>query len=104
MRQIIISAIGLAIIAAGFLGMNRMGAIEKPEREKAVKNNPSVFTQKVINVNNSISVTASGNLAARDRIELFSEVQGIFEYSSASFKPGAYYKSGAVLWQQTASV
>jgi len=46
-----------------------------------------------------IFITASGNLSARDRIEIFSEVQGIFDFSANQFKPGVYYKKGAVLMQ-----
>lgn len=97
MRQIIISVIGLAIIALGFFGMKKMAATEKPVRPKEVRAIPTVFTQQVKNGSTPVTVTASGNLAARDRIEIFSEVQGIFEYSSKAFKPGMYYKSGSVL-------
>ncbi len=97
MRQVIISAIGILIIAIGFFGMQKMASIEKPVREKEVRAIPSVFTQIVKNGDSPITVTASGNLAARDRIEIFSEVQGIFDYSSNQFKPGVYYKKGAVL-------
>ncbi|MFK8010148.1 MAG: efflux RND transporter periplasmic adaptor subunit [Saprospiraceae bacterium] len=97
LRQIIISVLGILIIAAGFLAKQKMAANKKPEPEKEVRAVPSVFTQKVKNGSSSINITASGNLAARDRIEIFSEVQGIFDYSSNLFKPGVYYKKGAIL-------
>ena len=97
MRQYIISAIGILIIAIGYFGMQKMASTEKPVPEKEVRTVPSVFTQLVKNGSSPISVTASGNLAARDRIEIFSEVQGLFDYSSNQFKPGVYYKKGAVL-------
>ncbi len=97
LRQIIISSFGILIIAAGFFGKQKMADNKKPEPEKEVRAIPAVFTQKVTNGSTSISITASGNLAARDRIEIFSEVQGIFDYSSNLFKPGVYYKKGAVL-------
>ena len=97
MRQIIISILGLLIIALGFFGMKKMAATEKKEPEKEVRAIPTVFTQTVKNGNLPVTVSASGNLAARDRIEIFSEVQGIFEYSSKQFKPGINYKSGSVL-------
>ena len=32
-------------------------------------------------------------------MELYAEVQGIFEYSEQSFKPGIYYKEGSILLQ-----
>ena len=97
MRQIIISLIGLLIIAAGFFAKNHFASREKPAPKKIEKAIPAVFTQVVKNGSTPVNVTASGNLAARDRIEIFSEVQGIFEYSSKSFKPGVNYASGSVL-------
>ncbi len=97
MRQIIISLIGILIIAGGFFAKNHFASREKPAPKKIEKAIPAVFTQVVKNGSTPVNVTASGNLAARDRIEIFSEVQGIFEYSSKSFKPGVNYASGSVL-------
>lgn len=97
MRQIIISAIGILIIAAGFFVKGKFAATEKPERPKEVRAIPNVFTQTVKNGSTPVTVTASGNLAARDRIEIFSEVQGIFEQSAGQFKPGVQYKKGSLL-------
>lgn len=97
MRQIIISLIGVLIIAAGFFAKNEMASREKPESPKVRKAIPTVFTQVVKNGNTPVNVTASGNLAARDRIEIFSEVQGIFEHSDNQFKPGIRYSTGSVL-------
>jgi len=97
MRQIIISVLGILIIGLGYLGMQKLGNTKKPERKKEPRTIPTVFTQKVANSSTAIAVTASGNLAARDRIEIFSEVQGIFDFSAHAFKPGINYRSGEVL-------
>ena len=97
MRQIIISLIGLGIIALGYFGMQKMSATEKPKPKKELRGTPSVFLQKVKNTNTPISISTSGNLAAKERIEIFSEVQGIFNYSDKLFKPGMYYEEGSVL-------
>lgn len=99
LRQIIITAIGLLIIAGGYLGMNKMGSREKPEHPKEERILPTVFTQVVKNGSSPVQVTASGNLMALDRIEIFSEVQGIFEHSARPFKPGIKYTQGEVLMQ-----
>ena len=97
LRKVIVSLIGLAIMALGFFGMQKMASKEKKERPKEEKTIPTVFTKVVKNSDNAITITASGNLAARDRIEIFSEVQGLFENSAHQFKPGVYYKSGELL-------
>jgi hypothetical protein len=97
MRQIIISIIGILIIGGGYYVKQNLAATERPQREKPKKAISKVFTQIVKNEDTPITVTASGNLAAKERIELFSEVQGIFEYSDKAFKPGVSYNSGDVL-------
>jgi len=97
MRQIIISVIGILIIGGGYLAKQKLAATERPEKEQPKKALSKVFTHEVKNKDTAITVTASGNLAAKERIELFSEVQGIFEYSDKSFKPGVSYSKGDVL-------
>jgi len=97
MRQVIISIIGVLIIGGGYLLKEKFAATERPQRQKPKKTLSKVFTQEVKNGDTAIKVTASGNLAAKERIELFSEVQGIFEYSDKQFKPGVSYKDGDVL-------
>ncbi len=97
MRQVIISIIGLLIIGGGYMVKEKFAATERPQREKPKKAISAVFTQTVKNGDTPIKVTASGNLAAKERIEIFSEVQGIFEHSDKPFKPGVSYADGDVL-------
>lgn len=97
MRQIIISAIGILIIVGAVFAKNRMADSKKEPPAKAKPPVPTVFTEVVKNGATPISVTASGTLVARDRVEIFSEVQGIFEYSSNTFEPGIGYRKGSVL-------
>jgi multidrug efflux pump subunit AcrA (membrane-fusion protein) len=99
MRQVIISVLGILIIGGGFLGMKKMASKEKPEPEKVQKATPVVFSEIVKNQDLPITISASGNLEARDRVEIYSEVQGIFEYSAKSYKPGVVYSEGSVLIQ-----
>lgn len=97
MRQIIISIIGILLIGGAILAKNHLAASKKEPPAKAKPPVPTVFTEVVKNGNTPISVTASGSLAARDRLELFSEVQGIFDFSAGAFEPGIGYKKGSVL-------
>ncbi|NNE28119.1 MAG: HlyD family efflux transporter periplasmic adaptor subunit, partial [Saprospiraceae bacterium] len=52
---------------------------------------------KVENRSLPISISSSGSLSAYNRLSLFSEVQGIFDWSAGNFKPGEYYKGGSTL-------
>ena len=97
LRQVIISAVGILIILGALWYKGILAATERPIPPKAKRAIPTVFVQTVKNQNTPITVTASGTLEARDQVDLFSEVQGIFDYSAAGFKPGTYYKKGSVL-------
>lgn len=69
---------------------------KRPAPEKQVK---TVFVDTVRNGPVPISVPANGNLVAKDRVELFAEVQGVFRRSAHPFKPGQRYRRGQVLLQ-----
>ncbi len=66
----------------------------KPKIAKVVK---TVFVDTVKNSTVPITIPANGNLVAKNRLELFSEVQGVFENSSQDFKPGQPYRNGQLL-------
>ncbi len=96
-RKIILSILGLLIIAgAVFLAQKLAGMKEEPVpvEQKTVN---SVYAKTVKNTSTPITLTASGSLAARDRVDLFAEVQGIFESSAKTFKPGSFYSKGQIL-------
>ncbi|MEZ4918541.1 MAG: efflux RND transporter periplasmic adaptor subunit [Saprospiraceae bacterium] len=97
MRQIIISAIGILILVGAIFISRSMANYNRPEAAKENRDKPTVFTQKVENKNIPINVTAGGNLAALNRVEIYAEVQGIFEESAHRFDPGTNYSKGSVL-------
>ena len=66
----------------------------KPVAEKIVK---TVFTQTVSNKLIPIIITANGNLLAKNKIELYAEVQGILVNTSKEFKAGTTYSKGETL-------
>lgn len=78
-----------AILLAQYLINNKKKP--KPKFDKIVK---TVFVNEVKNKEIPIVITASGNLTAKSRIELFAEVQGVLKPSSKEFKPGASYTKG----------
>lgn len=63
----------------------------KPKFNKIVK---TVFTETVENKSIPILITTNGNLVAKNRIEIFSEVQGVLLPTSKEFRPGTSYRKG----------
>lgn len=97
MRKVILSVLGLGIIAASIyfaliIAENKYKV--RPIPRKVVK---TVFVESVKNKTIPIVIPANGNLEAKRRVELYSEVQGIFQPGSVLFKPGQTYRSGQIL-------
>ena len=78
MRNIILSILGvLFIIATVFISKLLIDNKNKP-KPIAAKVIKTVFTDTVNNTTIPIVIPANGNLTAKQRVELYSEVQGIF--------------------------
>lgn len=98
MRKTIISIVsGIILIGTGFFVSNNMAGREKPQRKQPEKVAQSVITQEVLNQTIPTTVYESGILTAKNRIELFAEVQGIMEPTRKEFKPGNSYQLGELL-------
>ena len=97
MRNIILSVLGvLLIVGAVFIGKEISNSKKKqrPPVQKVIK---TVFTDTVKNGNIQIVIPANGNLVAKRRVELYSEVQGIFKPNGKLFRPGQEYRQGQTL-------
>ncbi|WP_067035549.1 efflux RND transporter periplasmic adaptor subunit [Allomuricauda sp. CP2A] len=98
MRKLIISAVVGGIIIFGSLYFAGLIANSKdtgrPESQKVVK---TVFVDTVQNATVPIMVPANGNLRAKKRVELYSEVQGVFRQGSKLFRTGQEYSAGQTL-------
>lgn len=66
----------------------------KPRVNKVIK---TVFTETVENKSIPIIITTNGYLVAKNKIELYSEVQGVLKISSKEFKSGTSYNKGEVI-------
>ncbi|MEO2071114.1 MAG: HlyD family efflux transporter periplasmic adaptor subunit [Zunongwangia sp.] len=96
-RKIILSALGLLLIVGAIFAAKWIidsNVKEDPKIKKVVKN---VFVKTVKNDTVPISIPANGNVSALRKLELYSEVQGIFRSSRHNFLPGQQYKKGQVL-------
>lgn len=96
-RKITLSVIGVLLIIASVFAAKAIidsKTTPKPRPQKIVK---TVFVDTVINGQVPIKVPANGNLIAKQRVELYSEVQGVFRKGDHLFKPGQRYGAGQTI-------
>ncbi|MGB5236488.1 MAG: HlyD family efflux transporter periplasmic adaptor subunit [Flavobacteriaceae bacterium] len=103
MRKIILSILGVLIIVASFYMAMMIVNSKKRTRPEPAKIVKTVFVDTVQNKTIPIMVPANGNLVAKRRVELFSEVQGVFRKGSRLFKAGQPYRKGEVIIKIDAS-
>ena len=97
MRKIILSIIGIAVIALSVVFAKKLIDSKKkpkPVKDKIVK---TVFIDTIQNSDIKIKIPTNGSLKAKRRVELYAEVQGIFKSSYPLFKAGQSYKKGQTL-------
>jgi len=70
---------------------------KKTPKGNAPKNTNTVFVQSIKNSDLPIFIETNGSIKAQERIELFSEVQGVLKPSTKPFKPGQRYQKGELL-------
>jgi len=99
MRKIVLSILGvLIIVAAVFVAKMIIDSktSSRPKVEKVVK---TVFVEQVQNGTIPIVVPANGNLRAKNRMELYAEVQGVFRGGNKLFRTGQKYNKGeSIIW------
>ena len=103
MRKIILSVVGVLLIVGAYFASNLIANNKKEKRpvpEKIVK---TVFIDTVKNSTIQIVIPANGSLSAKRRLELYSEVQGVFKNGGKLFKPGQKYRQGETLIRIDAS-
>ncbi len=104
MRKLIISAVagGVIIFASLYFAGVIAGSKDnrRPSSQKVIK---TVFVDTVKNTTVPIMVPANGNLKAKKRLELYSEVQGVFRFGSKLFRTGQKYSAGQTLIRIDAS-
>ena len=97
MRKVILAILGLLLIAGAIVLGNYFidkNQAPRPTFKKSIK---IVFVKEVKNNEVPIILTANGNLQAKNKIDVFSEVQGVLNASDKAFKPGTKYNKGEIL-------
>ncbi|WP_297696117.1 HlyD family efflux transporter periplasmic adaptor subunit [uncultured Eudoraea sp.] len=97
MRKIILSILGILIIVASFFLAKQIINSKTRPRAKVEKVVKTVFTETVTNRTVPIIVPANGNLMAKRRVELYAEVQGVFQKTNRLFKAGQPYRKGETI-------
>ncbi|MCA0132965.1 efflux RND transporter periplasmic adaptor subunit [Winogradskyella alexanderae] len=94
LRKVILSILGFALILGAILISNNL--IKNKNKPKSVlpKVVKTVFVDTVKNSTIPIVISANGNTVAKRRVELFSEVQGVFKPTGKLFKAGQNYIKG----------
>lgn len=96
-RIIITSILGILVVFGAMQLASKLAASRNIPKPIEIEIITPVSIMEVRNINMPISLKTSGNIVAKNQIEIFSEVTGIFETSDHDFKPGSRYKSGQVL-------
>ena len=97
MRKIILAILGVLVVASAVFFGNQLVEKNRKPKPKFKKQIKTVFVEKVQNVDIPIILSASGNLMAKNRIELFSEVQGVLKPAFKAFKAGTNFTKNETL-------
>jgi len=103
MRKIILTILGVLLIVASVYGAILIVNSRNTSRPRPAKVVKTVFVDTVRNTSIPIIVPANGNLVAKRRMELFAEVQGVFQRSNKLFKAGQAYRKGETVIQINSS-
>ncbi|MEM7573849.1 MAG: efflux RND transporter periplasmic adaptor subunit [Bacteroidota bacterium] len=97
-RRLVVTLVGLTILAGGYYGMNWISSQkETPPERPVVKQLKTVSTRTVENGPIITTLDLQGQLQAYNKIALFAEVGGTIEETGRPFKVGTYFPQGSVL-------
>lgn len=97
MRKFILSVIAIGIIIASGLAAKTIIDSKKAPKSKVKKDIKIVTTDTIQNAVIPIVISANGNLQAKKRVELFSEVTGLFKSTGKLFRTGQPYNAGETI-------
>lgn len=97
MRQYISIFLGLLLIAGAFLGYKKLASSKKDTQPKVKQIVKIAQTVSVKNTTIPLTIITSGILKAKDKIELFTETQGIVLKGTKDFKAGTHFSKGETI-------
>jgi membrane fusion protein (multidrug efflux system) len=94
-RRLLIVA-GILIVVGAYLGMQQLAGLKEEAPRKANEiRTKSVAVAPVQNETLATTLEVQGQLAAFDKVDLFSEVGGLLLSTAKSFKVGTYFAKGS---------
>lgn len=96
-RKVIITVLSVVILVGGFFGAKKIADSKKPPEKKIEKTVTTVFTSNVENGAIQVELPVTGSLKAKNRVDLFSEVQGVMLPDGGKFKAGTAFSAGQSL-------
>ncbi|MBT3384137.1 MAG: HlyD family efflux transporter periplasmic adaptor subunit [Prolixibacteraceae bacterium] len=97
MRKYISIILGITLIAISVLIAVVFIKNSDKKKSKIAKTTKTVFVNIVENKTIPIHINSSGSLIAKNKIEIYSEVQGVLNISKKEFKAGTYYSKGDII-------
>ncbi|MGR3810567.1 efflux RND transporter periplasmic adaptor subunit [Jiulongibacter sp. NS-SX5] len=97
MRILISVILGLAILGGAFFLFQNLSDSKKAPVKQNGKSVNAVFVTPAENLDLPIMIETNGTIKAQERIELYTEVQGVLLQGKKPFKPGQRYKKGELL-------
>ena len=96
MRKTILALLGVLLIIASVYVSKLIISNKSTFRKAPPKVIKTVYIDTVSNSTIPIIIPANGNLIAKRRVEIYSEVQGVFKPASKLFKPGEKYNKNEI--------
>ncbi len=97
MKKIRYSVLGVVLLLFSFWGYSFFIQNKKTHKRVVEKHKKVVFTEIVKNSKIPIIIKERGNLEAKNRLSLYSEVQGVLKTAKKEFRVGVAYKKGETL-------
>jgi multidrug efflux pump subunit AcrA (membrane-fusion protein) len=96
-RKIILSILAVALIVGAFFAGRWIIASKEAPKSKPKKEYKVVEVDTVRNKTIPVVIPANGNLVAKNRIELYAEVTGVFRNTGKLFRRGQEYNRGETI-------
>lgn len=89
--------IAILLLTAGIFGYIYISGLKKPPERKAVHKSTVALTTTVINGDIPLIVEGSGQIRAKNRVDIFAEVNGVLKPTPKDFRTGQVYNKGELL-------